>query len=59
LRVLAFGCGRAGRREGRRRIRHPDDELAGRFLVCASSPLAAGARAGVKDGAEFVTQTMN
>ncbi|WP_287334042.1 hypothetical protein, partial [Mesorhizobium sp.] len=31
LRVLAFGCGRAGRRQGRGRIRHPDNELAGRF----------------------------
>jgi len=59
LRVLAFGCGRAGGDQGWRGIRHPGDELIRRFLVCASSPSAAGARAGIKDGAEFVIPTMN
>jgi hypothetical protein len=28
-------------------------------LVCASSPSAAVARVGIKDGAEFVIPTMN
>jgi hypothetical protein len=59
MHVLASGCGRAAGHQGRRRVRHPDDELTGRFPVCTSSPPAAGVRQGIKDGAEFVIPTMN
>ncbi|WP_296736559.1 hypothetical protein, partial [Mesorhizobium sp.] len=49
----------AVRHQGRRGIRHPDDELTGRILVCASSPpCGCGRAAGIKEGAEFVIPTM-
>ncbi|OBQ78853.1 hypothetical protein [Mesorhizobium sp. WSM3873] len=61
MRVLAVLRLRArGRHQGRRRIRHPDDELTGRFFGRASLPrCGCGRAAGIKDGAEFVIPTMN
>jgi len=61
LRVLAASRLRSrGGHQGRRGVRHPDDELTGRFSGCASSPLrGCGRAAGIKDGAEFVIPTMN
>ncbi|MDX8441204.1 hypothetical protein [Mesorhizobium australafricanum] len=61
MRVLAALRLRArGEHQGRRRVRHPDDELTGRFLGCASSPrCVCGRAASIKDGAEFVIPTMN